>query len=693
MGAQTKRRFYQGLRFKLLLAALTLLAIPWAGYRTISETESFLAIAQEQLLLGQAEMLAKLMPARAKAYLARSNQANGQPLANAFYVHPLEQGIQLDGYPEEWRLLFSQRRRFVASATNPGAISFDLILGYDKKTLYLLLQVDDAKPVYARSDDDPGSGDHLLIALPGENGRTRQYLIGTSAPGWVTGYRLVDMQPAPSIRGEWQESARGYNIELQLPLELTEGSLSLAMVDRDNPDAVEIAGRAATSGLQYNTNLSLLLIPQSHIQHLLQRVDEHNVRIRIINRQRQVVGQNGKLAADPWANREGILQRLITAFLPPDRGFSDPRENLGRLDGPEIRQALQGSPASYPHWDQARGMALLSAAYPIQEDNVIEGAVVIEKYLGELLSIQQQALERLVLISLGLFLFTGITLLWFAGRLTGRITQVSRKINTAVSDEGRIRNAFVPDRQTDELGEMEQIFAAVMQRLQEYHRYLESMASRLAHEFRTPLVMVNSSLENLAQDNDPNARKRYLSRAAEGTQRLTLILERMREATRLEQALQMAIPETVDLVELVRRMTENYAASYPETRFESRTPQRSLWIDLAPELIIQALDKLVSNAVDFHTSGTPILIRLESSKAKVCELQVINQGPDLPDAMQCRLFDSMVSLRDKTTGEPHLGLGLYLVRLIAEYHQGRVYAKNIDGGVCFCLQLPLNHAQ
>jgi K+-sensing histidine kinase KdpD len=59
--------------------------------------------------------------------------------------------------------------------------------------------------------------------------------------------------------------------------------------------------------------------------------------------------------------------------------------------------------------------------------------------------------------------------------------------------------------------------------------------------------------------------------------------------------------------------------------------------------------------------------------------------------MHERLFDSMVSIRnEQKTDEPHLGLGLYIVRLIAEFHRGRARADDRDqGGVVIRVSLPL----
>jgi len=101
------------------------------------------------------------------------------------------------------------------------------------------------------------------------------------------------------------------------------------------------------------------------------------------------------------------------------------------------------------------------------------------------------------------------------------------------------------------------------------------------------------------------------------------------------------------------------------------------------------LDKLVANAVEFAGGGA-VAVRLEPAGDDV-QLSVSNDGPPLPDGMQGRLFDSMVSVRGAgDTGAPHLGLGLYIVRVIAEFHGGYAEATNKpDGsGVAVTVTLP-----
>ena len=102
----------------------------------------------------------------------------------------------------------------------------------------------------------------------------------------------------------------------------------------------------------------------------------------------------------------------------------------------------------------------------------------------------------------------------------------------------------------------------------------------------------------------------------------------------------------------------------------------------APDLLAQMLDKLVANAVEFGTPDRPVELRVEHDGG-VARLSVANEGPPLPEAIADRLFESMTSARDEAHrggATPHLGLGLYIVRLVAEAHGGSAQAQNRPGG-------------
>ena len=93
---------------------------------------------------------------------------------------------------------------------------------------------------------------------------------------------------------------------------------------------------------------------------------------------------------------------------------------------------------------------------------------------------------------------------------------------------------------------------------------------------------------------------------------------------------------------------------------------------------MQMLDKLVENAVDFSVAGQPVVLRAARDGQQL-RIDVENQGPPLPETGRERLFESLWQSRSGDDRRPHFGLGLYIVRLIAEFHGGRAAADNLPG--------------
>jgi signal transduction histidine kinase len=208
---------------------------------------------------------------------------------------------------------------------------------------------------------------------------------------------------------------------------------------------------------------------------------------------------------------------------------------------------------------------------------------------------------------------------------------------------------------------------------------------------RTPIAVVRSSLDNLRLQGGAPGGTPYLGRADEGLQRLEKILTRMSEASRLEQLVREGEREPFDARSVLESCVAGYAGAYAPRRFHLLVPEVQVPLSGSPDLFAQMLDKLVANAVDFATAEDPVELTL-AREAGTAILRVSNRGPLLPDGMEERLFDSLVSVRKSAPGaEPHLGLGLYIVRLIAEFHGGRARAMDRpDGsGVIFEVRLPL----
>jgi signal transduction histidine kinase len=160
----------------------------------------------------------------------------------------------------------------------------------------------------------------------------------------------------------------------------------------------------------------------------------------------------------------------------------------------------------------------------------------------------------------------------------------------------------------------------------------------------------------------------------------------MSEANRTEELMKNADFENFDLRAVLASTLAAYADAWPDRRFAFNCDARDAPCNGSPELIIQMLDKLVDNAVEFTAPDDEIRVSLDV-EPDVLILSVNNPGPPLPEEMRTQLFHSMVSVRSGETGK-HLGLGLYIARLIAEGHDGSIEATNTDNGVMFQVRLP-----
>jgi signal transduction histidine kinase len=257
-----------------------------------------------------------------------------------------------------------------------------------------------------------------------------------------------------------------------------------------------------------------------------------------------------------------------------------------------------------------------------------------------------------------------------------RLRRLRDEAEQAIDSQGRVKKLITGSSSRDEIGDLSRSFSTALERLAQYNAYLEKLGGRLSHELRTPITVVRSSLENLRMASLPHEARVYTERAAEGLARLDTILTRMSEATRLETLVRQSERERFDARDVVRGCASGYAAAYPKARFAVSVPERPVMLRGAPDVYAQMLDKLAANAADFASPEEPIRIRLDEKGT----LTVSNSGPLLPAEMPGRLFESMVSVRPEGGREPHLGLGLYMVRLIAEFHGGAARAANREDG-------------
>lgn len=697
--AERPPRLRAGLRLKLLVAASVLLLIPLLGVLYVRELEHLLLRVQEQGLVSTARAVGTALNDRPSLF--RSGEVYPFALApdSDLKVDNLPAPIKVDGLDSDWEALPMVARPLGPVGTAPQAPSFHgrYRVGRHGNAIYALFQVSDPNVVLRNPDRDGlQTSDRLEVAVVTPDDEFLRFTLEAGGSGRAAVHVLLsDDEQVPDTRifGMFRLVPGGYVIELRLPRSLVGPRLGFAIANVDDPVTRLPAGMIGTSDTTHRDGLGAVLVPSPEVSELVARLGRARSRIWVLDVNRRVIAQAGTLRAPPaaedaeqdrgkrfWDAAADLVVRPIlrVAMSEPNEDFQDIAPGSYRLEGREIDEALAGHTGTRRRLTRDSRAVVLSAAHPVYEDDKVVGAVLVEETTNDVLALRNRAFEKLFAALLVVCLGGTAALLVFASRLSGRIRRLRDEAENAIDANGRVVDSVGGSDAGDELGDLSRSFAGILRRLQQYTGYLETLGGRLSHELRTPVAVVRSSLDNLGQVSLPDEARVYVERAEQGLARLTTIFSRMSEATRLEQSLAMVEREPFDLGPVLRGCVEGYRLAHPDTTFELAMDAAEYPVTGSPELIAQMLDKLADNAVEFAAPGTPIRfsLRRDGSQAR---LAVANQGPPLPAGMQDRLFESMVSVREaKSPAEPHLGLGLYIVRLVAEFHGARVAAVNLQ---------------
>lgn len=667
------------LRRQLVLASLLLLSLPWAGCQFVREMEAALQHGQELALQSTSRAIATILSEKPDLlYPNLQRWRDGSQTDDQLYAQATVSPVILDGYADGWE----GPAHGLYGPIEYRAQSRD-------GRLYLLFTITDDEVVY----HDPRqyatvTGDRLVI----RTGNSRDYLIATAAPGPLQArYRNSQgqLQWEPRIRGHWQDSLSGYSIELELPLSMTGDRLGFYVVNDSAPASSSLDSLAGSIDPARPGSTPWLVHSPQALEDLITPFADSGVLLSVVDRHHWVISRAGELGAGnpPGNETPWFLRALYRAILNGQHLPAAPEApRFGQQVGQEINRAMGGETTASWYAQDNRGEGkILVAASPIFAAGEVAGLVVLQQNSEQYLSLTDRAFNRLLYYSLLAMAVSILGLLGYASWLSWRIRRLSAAALNVVGKDGSISRNFPTSPARDEIGDLSRAYAGLLDRLREYTDYLRTLSRKLSHELRTPMAVIRSSLDNLEQH--PGDSATYLNRAREGLDRLGNILTAMSEASHLEESIHSNEAVEFDVLGVCGEMCQAYRELYPDKNWELDCAHQSLSLVGAPDLVVQMLDKLADNAAGFSPPGGRIVIFLSRTSTGI-KLVVSNEGPPLPGTMQEQLFDSMVSLREKSD-RPHLGLGLHIVRLIAEYHRGSVRAENLPDqrGVRFIVQL------
>ncbi|MDT4951719.1 MAG: hypothetical protein QOJ37_4314 [Pseudonocardiales bacterium] len=272
-------------------------------------------------------------------------------------------------------------------------------------------------------------------------------------------------------------------------------------------------------------------------------------------------------------------------------------------------------------------------------------------------------------------------------RPIARLTQTARALSTETLDQ-RI-NLGGPD---DELRELADTFDAMLGRLDAAFDSQRLFVANASHELRTPLSVIRTELEVTLSDPDANPEelRRMGGVVAGATERAQRLVTSLLTLARLQAVGggELEVNEPVDLAWLVPAALHAVAAEADEKgiRIETEVEPASTMGD--PRLLERLIGNLVENAIRHNVPDGWLRITTGQTADKVW-LHVANGGAVIPSGDVDRLFEPFRRGGRMRTAPRGAGLGLAIVRLIVDAHQGRLQAAAPPfGGLAIRVELP-----
>ncbi len=328
-----------------------------------------------------------------------------------------------------------------------------------------------------------------------------------------------------------------------------------------------------------------------------------------------------------------------------------------------------------------------SQRLPVTVDGIVVGTAVVRLPLQGQLTANvafRDAVNRLLLVGglLGALGAVGLGLI-LARRATVPVRDLTRAARLLA---GGNRAARVEQRSGDEFGQMAAAFNSMADTIVEEDRLRQTFAADIAHELRTPLMILSSQLEAM-EDGVMSLGSDSLRSLQEETRRISKLVADLEVLASADAAHFTLQKERVDLAVLAAAVAAEFGQLFQAEAVQLETKLEPAIVEGDPGRLRQIVGNLLANALKFTPRGGRVRIRLRQEPDRAV-IEVSDSGPGIPEDELGRVFERFFRGRAARAGGS--GIGLTVVRELITAHGGDVRAANAtDGGAVFTVTLPL----
>jgi len=263
-------------------------------------------------------------------------------------------------------------------------------------------------------------------------------------------------------------------------------------------------------------------------------------------------------------------------------------------------------------------------------------------------------------------------------RLTQRLETLQRGVQRW--GEGDLSVRVIEEGQ-DEVADLSKRFNASAERIEKLVRSHKSLLANASHELRSPLTRIRMGLELMGERPSPAAREEISRNIGE----LDQLIDEILLASRLDAS--EADMGTIEAVDLTGLAAEECSQVNAELDLAEGTDNATLTVPGVSRLLRRAIRNLLENARRYGAGEISVELGSANGFATV---RVNDRGPGVPPALRERIFEPFYRLPGASERNGGVGLGLALVKSIAERHGGTVRCEDrMGGGASFVIRLPV----
>ena len=242
----------------------------------------------------------------------------------------------------------------------------------------------------------------------------------------------------------------------------------------------------------------------------------------------------------------------------------------------------------------------------------------------------------------------------------------------------------------DEVGELAEAFNAMAESLSTSEQRRTEFIANVSHELKTPMTTIAGFAEGILDGTIPPDKEREsLQVISSETRRLSRLVRRMLDLSRMQSDQRISAQEQFDAVELLLRVLVSLEQKITEKELDVETtlPDGPVMVWGDPDAVTQVCYNLLDNAVKFSTPGGRLSLKI-TTRAGKAYVSIGNQGETIPPQQLSYIFDRFHKAdTSRSSHKEGVGLGLYIVKTLLNAYKEEITATSENGYTEFTFTL------